>query len=68
MIITITQCVNAIFNLSMHIMLNKINDSIIAKLPIFSHTVLKGLEHSSGMNRVSPAEHCKLRHFSFELK
>lgn len=60
MIITITQCVHAIFNLSMHIMLNKINDSIIAKLPIFSHTVLKGLEHS--------AEHCKLRHFSFELK
>lgn len=49
MIITITQCVHAIFNLSMHIMLNKINDSIIAKLPIFSHTVLKGLEHSSGM-------------------
>lgn len=45
----------------MHIMLNKINDLIIAKLPIFSHTVLKGLEHSSGMNRVSPAEHCKLR-------
>lgn len=47
---------------------NEINDLIIVNLLIFSQTFSKVLEHFSGINLMSAAEHCKLRHVSTELK
>lgn len=51
-----------------HKMPNEINDLIIVNLLIFSQTFSKVLEHFSGINLMSAAEHCKLRHVSTELK
>lgn len=47
---------------------NNINDLIIVNLLIFSQIFCKVSEHFCGINLVSAAEHCKLRHVSTELK
>lgn len=67
-IIIESQCFHSINHNSMHIMLNEICDLIIGNLLLFSHTFFNVSKHFFGINRLSLAGHCKLRHVSTELK
>lgn len=58
----------SVYHNTMHSMYNLGKDLIITNLLIFSHTLLRGSEHFSGTNRVSPGEHCKLRQEPITLK
>lgn len=45
-----------------------IKEWLFKKIPEFSQNPFKDSEHFWGINRVSPAEHCKLRHDSTKVK
>lgn len=45
---------------------NRVNDLIIPNLLISAQIFSKGVEHSVGINFLSPGEHCKLKHVSLE--
>lgn len=67
-ITTLIQYFLAIFNLTVYNVYRHKGMTIKNKLLEFSHNPFKKSEHLRGIYRVSPVEHCKLRHDSTKVK